>query len=90
MSGELCVNCGELVQSGAETCPNCGAAIVRSRPGGVGNAGLSPLSPVVFAVAGLAVGVVATLAFNLAVGIPLGLLGGGIAVWMLMRSRRLS
>jgi hypothetical protein len=43
----------------------------------------------VFVVAGLAIGAAATLLVNLAVGIPLGLFGGGIGVWMLERGRRI-
>lgn len=88
MSSELCLSCGEMVPAESDRCPNCGAAVVRSRASAGGRGSLPPLSPVVFVVAGLAVGVAATLAVNLALGIPLGFLGGGIGVWMLVRSRR--
>jgi hypothetical protein len=53
------------------------------------HAGIHPAAPIVFVVAGLAIGAAATLLVNLAVGIPLGLLGGGIGVWMLERGRRI-
>lgn len=89
MSGELCLGCGELVPVGSDKCPNCGFAMVRSPAAGSPRGGLHPLSPVVFLVAALAVGAAATLAVSLALGIPLGLLGGGIGVWMLERGRRL-
>jgi hypothetical protein len=45
--------------------------------------------PIVFAAAGLGTGVAVTLATSLALGIPAGLFGGGIGVWMLERGRRL-
>jgi hypothetical protein len=47
------------------------------------------MAPVVFVVAALVVGAAGTLAVSLALGIPLGLMGGGIGVWMLERGRRL-
>jgi hypothetical protein len=46
------------------------------------------LAPVVFVVAALAIGGAGTLLVSLALGIPLGLMGGGIGVWMLERGRR--
>jgi hypothetical protein len=50
---------------------------------------LHPLAPVVFAAAGLAVGIVTALVSGPALAVPLGLFGGGIGVWMLERGRRL-
>jgi hypothetical protein len=50
--------------------------------------GIHPAAPIAFAVAGLAIGAAATLVVNLTFGIPLGLLGGGIGVWVLERGRR--
>ena len=47
------------------------------------------MSPAVFALAAMGVGAAATLLSGLALGIPLGLVGGGIGVWMLERGRRL-
>lgn len=89
MSSELCLNCGEMAPADIDRCPSCGAAVARSRPAGDGRGALPPLAPIVFVVAGLAIGIAGTLAVNLALGIPAGLLGGGIGVWMLVRSRRL-
>jgi hypothetical protein len=43
---------------------------------------------VVFVVAALAIGALVTLTLSLALGIPAGLFGGGIGVWMLERGRR--
>lgn len=89
MSSELCLSCGEMVAAENNRCENCGAAIVRPRaPGGAGRAGIHPIAPVVFVVAALAIGTAGTLAVSLALGIPLGLMGGGIGVWMLERGRR--
>ncbi len=91
MSSELCLSCGEMVPADSDRCPHCGAAVVRSRASnGRQGGGLPPLAPVVFVVAALAFGIAGTLAVSLALGIPMGLLGGGIGVWMLVRSRRLS
>ena len=50
---------------------------------------LHPLAPVVFAVVGLAVGILTAVAFGPALGVPLGLLGGGMGVWAVERGRRL-
>ena len=47
---------------------------------------LHPLSPLVFAVAGVTVGLLAALAAGPELGVALGLLGGGLGVWALMRS----
>jgi hypothetical protein len=44
----------------------------------------------VFAVSALGVGVAGTVLSSLTLGIPLGLMGGGIGVWMLERGRRLT
>ena len=91
MSSELCLSCGEMVPADSHRCPHCGAAVVPSRASnGRQGGGLPQLAPVVFVVAALAFGIAGTLAVSLALGIPLGLLGGGIGVWMLVRSRRLS
>lgn len=48
-----------------------------------------PLAPLVFAVVGLAVGVLTAVVFSPALGVPLGLLGGGMGVWAVERGRRL-
>ena len=89
MGDELCLNCGEMVSAGSDRCQNCGTPVSRSRKTTNRASGLHPLSPLIFAVAALAIGAAATLVVNLAIGIPLGLLGGGIGVWMLERGRRL-
>ena len=47
---------------------------------------LHPLSPLVFAVTGVTVGLLAALAAGPELGVALGLLGGGLGVWALMRS----
>ena len=47
---------------------------------------LHPLSPLVFAVTGVIVGLLAALAAGPELGVALGLLGGGLGVWALMRS----
>jgi len=84
-----CVNCGEMVDTAAGACETCGApvedvgAAATSAP-----AGLHRLAPMVFAVAALGIGATGTLLSSLALGIPLGLVGGGIGVWMLERGRR--
>jgi hypothetical protein len=91
MSKIPCVNCGQMVDTSAGACELCGAAVedVGAAPTR-GAAGLHPLAPVVFGVAAVGIGVGATLLSGLALGIPLGLLGGGIGVWMLERGRRLT
>jgi hypothetical protein len=91
MSKIPCVNCGEMVDTAAGACELCGAAVedVGAAPTRAG-AGLHPLAPAVFAVAALGIGAAATLLSSLALGIPLGLVGGGIGVWMLERGRRLT
>ncbi len=89
MSSQLCLSCGEMVPDDSPRCENCGAAVVRSRSTGSGaRAGIHPLAPVVFVIAALAIGGAGTLLVSLALGIPLGLMGGGIGVWMLERGRR--
>lgn len=90
MSKVPCANCGEMVDTGAGACAVCGAAVedIGAAPTRVA-AGLHPLSPVVFAVAAIGIAVAGTALSSLAVGIPLGLLGGGIGVWMLERGRRM-
>ncbi len=51
--------------------------------------GLHRLAPIVFAGVGVTVGVVVTLLARPMLGIPIGLLAGGVGVWMLERGRRL-
>ena len=91
MSKLPCVNCGEMVDTAGSACELCGAAVedVGAAPT-TASAGLHPLAPAVFVVAALVVGAVGTALASLALGIPLGLLGGGIGVWMLERGRRLT
>lgn len=86
-----CVNCGEMVDTAGRACETCGAPVedVGAAPTR-SFAGLHPLSPLVFAVAAVAVAAVGTALSSLAFGIPLGLVGGGIGVWMLERGRRLT
>jgi len=88
MSSELCLNCGEMVPAGNDRCENCGSAVTRPRSGASTAPGIHPLAPVVFVVAALAIGALVTLTLSLALGIPAGLFGGGIGVWMLERGRR--
>ncbi len=47
---------------------------------------LHPLSPLVFAVSGVTVGLLVALAAGPELGVALGLLGGGLGVWALLRS----
>ena len=47
---------------------------------------LHPVSPLVFAVVGGIVGLLVALAAGPELGVALGLLGGGLGVWALMRS----
>lgn len=91
MSKVPCANCGEQVDTYAGACEICGAAVedVGAAPT-TAPAGLHQLAPVVFAVTALTVGVVTTLLSSLALGIPVGLVGGGIGVWMLERGRRMA
>jgi hypothetical protein len=86
MSGEVCPNCGETMDAGSTRCGACGLPVGGSN---LARAGLHPAAPIVFAAAGLAVGAAVTLATSLALGIPAGLFGGGLGVWMLERGRRL-
>jgi hypothetical protein len=90
MSETLCVNCGDILREARGTCTNCGALVedtaamsTRVPPG------LHAISPLVFAAAALAFGVVGTAVSGLILGIPLGLFGGGIGVWALERWRRI-
>lgn len=82
-----CPNCGEPVARDSVRCPRCGHNLVAGR--GLAIGGLRPLAPVVFVVAGLAVGAGATVLAGLPIGLPLGLFGGGLGVWVLERGRRL-
>jgi hypothetical protein len=91
MSKIPCVNCGEMVDTYAGACHICGAAV--EDPGAASTkqaAGLHPFAPAVFAVAAIAVGVTVSILSSPALGIPLGLVSGGIGVWMLERGRRLT
>ena len=90
MSKLPCANCGATVDTIAGACDLCGAAIedVGAAPTRFA-AGLHPLSPAVFAIAAIGIGVAGTMLSTLALGIPLGLVGGGIGVWMLERGRRM-
>jgi hypothetical protein len=90
MSKIPCANCGTMVDTSAGACELCGAAVedVGAAPT-TAAAGLHPLAPAVFVVAALGIGAAGTLLSSLALGIPLGLVGGGIGVWMLERGRRL-
>jgi len=47
---------------------------------------LHPLSPLVFALVGVTVGLLVALAAGPELGVALGLLGGGLGVWAFMRS----
>lgn len=89
MSKIPCANCGEMVDTLAGACELCGAAVedVGAAPT-TAAAGLHPVAPAVFVVSALAIGVAGTLLSSLALGIPLGLVGGGIGVWVLERGRR--
>lgn len=89
MSTQLCLSCGEMIPADSDRCPNCGAAVVPARAAGGAQGGLPRLAPVVFVIAAMAFGVAGYLAAGLALGVPLGILGGGIGVWMLVRSGRL-
>ena len=96
MSKIPCVNCGEMVETTASACEVCDAAVedVGAAPTSA-TAGLHPLAPAVFVIAALGIGAlgigaVGTVPSSLALGIPLGLVGGGIGVWMLERGRRLA
>jgi hypothetical protein len=89
MSGQRCPNCGEEANPRSAHCEACGYAIrgatnVSARAHG----GIHPAAPVAFVVAGLAIGLAGTLLVSLTFGVPLGLLGGGIGVWVLERGRR--
>ena len=89
MSKIPCANCGEMVDTSAGACELCGAAVedIGAAPTRAA-AGLHPLTPAVFAAAALGIGAAGTLLSSLSLGIPLGLVGGGIGVWMLERGRR--
>lgn len=91
MSKIPCMNCGEIVDTTTGACELCGAAIEDVGAASTrATAGLHPLAPAVFAVAALGIGAAGTVLSSLALGIPLGLVGGGIGVWMLERGRRLA
>jgi len=51
--------------------------------------GLHPLAPVIFAAVGIPVGIWTAVTLGPLLGVPLGILGGGIGVWVVERSRRL-
>ena len=91
MSKIPCVNCGEMVEVAAGACELCSAAVEDVGAAATSaTAGLHPLAPAVFVVAALAVGAAGMVLSGLALAIPLGLVGGGIGVWMLERGRRLA
>lgn len=50
---------------------------------------LHPLAPLVFAATGIVVGFLAAYVFGPELGVALGLLGGGLGVWIVERGRRL-
>ena len=50
---------------------------------------LHPLAPLIFILSGIAVGIGGALAAGPALGVALGLLGGGLGVWVVERGRRL-
>jgi hypothetical protein len=89
MSTQSCHHCGEPLLSRSAHCVACGA------PAGAGilspstHPGLHAAAPLVFLLASLAIGLAITLSVSLAAGVPLGLLGGGLGVWVLERGRRL-
>ena len=89
MSSDRCPSCGEAVSPRSVHCDACGLPVRGGRNMSTPvHAGIHPAAPIVFLVAGLAIGAAATLLVSLAIGIPLGLFGGGIGVWMLERGRR--
>ena len=90
MSKIPCVNCCAMVDTSAGACELCGAVVedVGAAPT-TAAAGLHPLAPAVFVVAALGIGVAGTMLSSFALGVPLGLVGGGVGVWMLERGRRL-
>lgn len=89
MSGKTCPNCGEDTNPRKAHCEACGFAIGSARaPSARAHGGIHAAAPVVFVLAALAFGAAGTLLVGLAFGIPVGLMGGGIGVWMLERGRR--
>ena len=99
-----CPNCGTAVAANSDRCPSCREPVADSLTAGeAGNPeltaeelpdldqrhGLHRLAPLVFAVVGTGVGIWMAATFGPVLGVALGLLGGGIGVWVLERSRRL-
>jgi len=85
-----CSRCGHLLGDPHESPgPEPGApgleAHERHALGGEGRR-LHPVSPLVFAVVGVIVGLLVALAAGPELGVAVGLLGGGLGVWALMRS----
>jgi hypothetical protein len=97
MSDEgACPACGQPLAVGQASCSSCGfsagdeeAAADEFRDPALRGSVLHPLAPVVFVLAGLAVGILATMVYGPALGVPVGLVGGGLGVWVLERGRRL-
>jgi len=92
-----CPNCGQPVANDAVSCGACGHRLEEPEPGApdaedlqalaaAEGRRLHPLSPVVFAVSGVGVGLLAAYVAGPELGVALGLLGGGLGVWALMRS----
>ena len=92
-----CPNCGQPVANDGVSCGACGYRLEQPEPGApdaedlqalaaTEGRRLHPLSPVVFAVSGVAVGLLAAFVAGPELGVALGLLGGGLGVWALLRS----
>lgn len=90
MSRVACVDCGTILEGTGSPCEVCGASTERAGWAPTRTAsGLHPVAPAVFAVMAIAIGVTGTLLSSVTFGIPMGLMGGGIGVWLLERGRRL-
>jgi len=88
-----CTICGLAVLQDAEQPTAPSAADEEMKGLGLGadgsRGGLHPLAPLFFILAGVLIGILATLALGPTLGVPLGLLGGGLGVWAVERGRRL-
>ena len=95
-----CPNCGQPLAGDSAACPHCGHRRGDSddAPGldaherrALRSEGrhLHPLAPVIFILSGIAVGIGGALVAGPALGVAVGLLGGGIGVWAVERGRRL-
>ncbi len=97
MSSEgACPACGQPLTAGRASCSSCGFSpddrekkAGKSDDPAVRSSVLHPLAPVVFVLAGLAAGIVTTMVYGPALGVPVGLVGGGLGVWVVERGRRL-